>query len=253
MALLDTDWRTDGPIRLNESLSLSELSGSLVLGHARRVMRDMAADTGVKLTATGNFSRRFVERMVQEFRWPGYQPEEVWRLNKVLNELDFTPLHFLHALIDVAGLGRKYKGTFRLTRSGRSLLAPEAAGELNAVLFDAACHRYNLAYLDRFDATDSFQPQLGLTLFMIGKVAESPRSPQQLLAAGTLPIDPPRSDFPFRPESLFRYRVLRYLEWFGLLKKIPVAANDEWIERDLYRKTPLFDRFLSFGVEAVMS
>jgi len=251
MALLDADWRADGPIRLNETLSLSELSGCLVLNHARLVMREMAADKGVKLTATGNFNRKFVARMVQEFRWPGYGPERVWHLNKVLNEPDFLPLDFLHALLDIARLGRKYRGTFRLTRLGRTLLAPEAAGALCAVLFDATCHRYNLGYLDRFAASDSFGPQLGLTLLMIGKVAQTPRSPEQLLTAGTLPIDPPRSDFPFRPENLFRARVLRYLEWYGLLEKIPLAANDELIEQHLYRKMPLFDRFLEFDVEAV--
>ncbi len=253
MALLQADWRGDGPIRLNDSLSLPDLSGCLVLDHARLVMREMAADKGVKLTATGNFSRKFVERMVQEFRWPGYEPEKAWWLNKVLNEPDFTPLHFLRALIDVAGLGRKYKGTFRLSRLGRSLLAPEAAGELNAVLFDATWHRYNIAYLDGMPATDGFQPQLGLTLFMIGKVAHIPRSAKQLLTAGTLPIDPPESEYPYYPEATFRARVLRYLEWFGLLEAMPVAANDELIERYLYRKTPLFDRFLSFDVEAETS
>ena len=52
----------------------------------------MAADKGVKLTATGNFNRSFVERMVQDFRWPGLEPDVVWRHNKVLNEPDFVPL-----------------------------------------------------------------------------------------------------------------------------------------------------------------
>jgi hypothetical protein len=253
MALLDADWLSEGPIRLNESLSLSDLSGSLVLNHARLVMEHMAADKGVKLTTTGNFSRKFVEQMVQDFRWPGFEPDIVWRLNKVLNEADYAPLDFLHALIDLAGLGRKYKGTFRLSRLGRSLLAPEAAGELNAVLFDATCNRYNLAYLDGRSVKESFQPQIGLTLFLMSKVAETPRSPEDLLAITTLPFDPPQSDYPFRPEAIFRVRVLIYLEWFGLLEKERVAANDQLIQEHLYRKTPLFDRFLSFDVEARIS
>jgi hypothetical protein len=253
MALLDADWLSEGPIRLNESLSLSDLSGCLVLNHARLVMEHMAADKGVKLTTTGNFSRKFVEQMVQDFRWPGFEPEVVWRLNKVLNEADYAPLDFLHALIGLAGLGRKHKGTFRLSRLGRSLLPPEAAGELNAVLFDATCNRYNLAYLDGRPVNESFQPQIGLTLFLMSKVAETPRSPEDLLAITTLPINPPQSDYPFRPEAIFRVRVLIYLEWFGLLEKERVAANDQLIQEHLYRKTPLFDRFLSFDVEARIS
>ena len=170
MELLDADWLSEGPIRLNQSLSLNDLSGSLVLNHARLVMGHMVAKTGVKLTTTGNFNRKFVEQMVRDFRWPGFEPEVVWRFNRVLNEPDYLPLYFLHALIDVAGLGRKHKGTFRLSRLGRSLLPPEAAGELNAVLFDATCNRYNLAYLDRRPIKESFQPQIGLTLFLMSKV-----------------------------------------------------------------------------------
>ncbi len=253
MELLDADWFSEGPIRLNESLSLRDLSGCLVLNHARLVMEHMAADKGVKLTTTGNFNRAFVEQMVQDFRWPGLEPDVVWRYNKILNEPDYVPLYFLHALIDVAGLGRKYKGTFRLSRLGRSLLPPEAAGELNAVLFDATFKRYNLAYLDRRPIKESFQAQIGLTLFLMSRVAETPRLPENLLAITTLPIDPPQSDFPFRPEIVYRARVLRYLEWFGLLEKARMAANDQVGEPHLYRKTPLFDRFLSFDVEALNS
>ncbi len=253
MELLDADWLSEGSIRLNETLSLSDLSGCLVLNHARLVMEHMAANHGVKLTTTGNFNRKFVEQMVRDFRWPGFEPDVVWRYSKVLNEPDYVPVDFLHALIDLAGLGRKHKGTFRLSRLGRSLLAPEAAGELNAVLFDATCNRYNLAYLDRRPVKESFQPQIGLTLFLMSKVAETPRSPEELLAITTLPIDPPQSDYPFRPEAIFRVRVLRYLEWFGLLEKVRLAANDQVGQQHLYRKTSLFDRFLSFDVEALIS
>ncbi len=79
MGLLDADWLSERPIRLNESLSLSDLSGCLVLNHARLVMEHMAADKGVKLTMAGNFNRKFVEQMVRDFRWPGFEPDVVWR------------------------------------------------------------------------------------------------------------------------------------------------------------------------------
>ena len=125
MEFLDADWLSEGPIRLNESLSLSDLSGSLVLNHARLVMGHMAAKTGVKLTTTGNFNRKFVEQMVRDFRWSGFEPEVVWRFNRVLNEPDYVPVNFLHALIHLAGLGRKHKGMFRLSRLGRSLSPPD--------------------------------------------------------------------------------------------------------------------------------
>ncbi|MDH3597818.1 MAG: hypothetical protein OEM93_23525, partial [Rhodospirillales bacterium] len=144
MNLLEADWREDGPVRLNDSLSLEELSRSLVLVHARLILRRMDDEGGIKLTATGNFSRKFVERMVREFRWPDFEPERVWRLQKVLNEADFLPLDFLHVILGLAGLGRKFKGTYRVSRLGRALLDPDAAGALNALLFDTVFNDYNL-------------------------------------------------------------------------------------------------------------
>ena len=69
-----------------------------------------------------------------------------------------------------------------------------------------------------------------------------------MVALTTLPIENPRPDLPTYLESLFRARVLRYLEWFGLLEKLPAAANDDLVNQFLYRKTPLYDRFLSFDL-----
>ena len=117
--------------------------------------------------------------------------------------------------------------------------------ELNAVLSVVIPATAGLDELSRSAALSS--------LFLLSKVAETPRSPEELLAITTLPIDPPQSDFPFRPEAIFRVRVLGYLEWFGLLEKLRIAANDQVGQQHLYRKTPLFDRFLSFDIEALIS
>lgn len=248
-ALLEADWLADdGPVRLSNALALDDLSRSLVLAHARIVMACAEAEDGLKLTAAGNFQRRFVERMVDEFCWPDYESETIWRVNKVINEQDFLPLHFLHALLSVARLGRKTKGVFRLTRLGRSLLPPDDGGALNATLFHATFKRYNLAYLDAMQATDNFHRQIGLTLYLLGQFGERPRPTEELMAACTLPIDPLQTDYPIIPEVVFAARVLRYLEWFGLLKTKSRAANDEVFARPLYCKTPLYDRFLSFDL-----
>lgn len=249
MALVDADWlASDGPIRLNGSLSLKDLQGSLILNHARLVMQHLETSGGIKLTAGGNFNRKFVVQMVEEFEWPGYESEVIWKLNKVLNEEDFVPLNFLHGLLDVAGLVRKYKGTHRLSRLGRSFLSPDEAGELMVVLFDGLFQRYNLGYLDRWQVRDNFQAQIGLTLFLMSKFADKLSSPEDLVTTTIDPLE--EHSGPFKPKHIFRWRVLRYLEWFGLMETMPAAANDEWGSHDLYLKTPLYDLFLSFHIEA---
>ena len=249
-ALMDADWRVEGPVRLNTALTLDDLSASLVLTHAWLVMEHLEAEGGVKLTATGAFNRKFVARMVEDFRWPGYEPKEVWRFNKVVNEADFPPLYYVHAILDVSGLARKYKGTLRATKKGRSLRPAEAAGKLNAVLFEATYRRYNLRYLQRwgFEDEDDFQLQIGVILYLIGAFPAVPRSAAELCRATTLQIEPSSKHPFYKPESAYRWQVLTYLEWFGLIETTTRAANDEWSDPQLFAKTSLFDRFLSFSI-----
>jgi hypothetical protein len=45
-------------------------------------------------------------------------------------------------------------------------------------------------------------------------------------------------------------RILRPLVWFGLLEaRSEGRSPTELVERRLYRKTPVFDRFLKFDVQ----
>jgi hypothetical protein len=45
-------------------------------------------------------------------------------------------------------------------------------------------------------------------------------------------------------------RILRPLVWFGLLEsRTEPRSPTEFVERRLYRKTPLFDRFVKFDVQ----
>lgn len=247
MDLLEADWLEDGPIRLNDDLAVDDLSGSIVFRHARLIMRHMDMENGIKLTTSGNFCRKFVEQMVEEFDWPGYDAEDVWRYNKKLDQPDFPPLHFLHALLSVAGLSRKYKGILRLSRLGKGLLANERAGELNVVLFEATFHAFNLGYLDRYQPNDDFQPQISLTLYLISQFADRSKTAADLMVVTTLPDDTPRPESFIKPENIFEARVLRYLVWFGLLEKRQAADNDDFAKLYMYRKIPFYDQFLSFA------
>ena len=54
-------------------------------------------------------------------RLVGHSEAELFRVNKVLNEIDFPPLMDIHGLLIALKIGRHYKGSFRLTKAGQSL------------------------------------------------------------------------------------------------------------------------------------
>lgn len=81
------------------------------------------ANGGIGLTKSGAFYRKFVHWAAAEFDWPGYGEEELFSINKVLNEWDFQPVSDIHDLLRGLKLGRHYKGKFLLTKAGKELVA----------------------------------------------------------------------------------------------------------------------------------
>lgn len=76
----------------------------------------------IPLTPQKAFKRTFVNWAAKEFNWPGYSEEELFSINKVLNEIDFPPLIDIHDMLIALKIGRHYKGSFKLTKAGQSLV-----------------------------------------------------------------------------------------------------------------------------------
>ncbi|TNC95162.1 MAG: hypothetical protein FD119_2583 [Stygiobacter sp.] len=247
-ALVHDDLDGDGPCQMNEALSLTDLAATSVVPNARILMAELDGK-GAKLTAKGNLNRKLVESLVDRFQWQGYDPGYVRQLNKVVNEDDYTPALYLHAVLKLGGLARTEKGFLKLTKKGKALLPEEAAGKLQAALLRTTFTRYNPAFLDRYPMKDIFSWQISLIFYLIGQFADDWRPADALMRSVTIPCEEagdPR--FPDAPWRTFEARVLRYLRWFGLIEESQAAANDDWRQPRLFRKTALYDRMLTFRV-----
>jgi hypothetical protein len=149
-ALRNEPSTTNQAIRLEPDLINAEISGSAVTANALILLRRAAETGGLKLTATGNLSRAVVEEMFGIIQAPDYDKNELLRFQKVINEPDFLPLHFVRILTQTAKLIRTHRGKLVPTSSGRRILALEQHGPLQAVLFHVAFWRLNLAYFDGY-------------------------------------------------------------------------------------------------------
>lgn len=127
-ALVHDDLDGTGPCQMNEALSVTDLAATSVAPNARILMAELDGK-GAKLTAKGNLNRKLVESLVDRFQWQGYAPAYVRHMNKVINEDDFTPALYLHAVLKLGGLARTEKGFLKLTKKGKALLPEEAAGK----------------------------------------------------------------------------------------------------------------------------
>ena len=116
-------------------------------------------------------------------------------------------------------------------------------------MFRTTFTRYNLAYLDRYEMKEFFAWQISVILYLIGQFCDDWRPEDALMRSVTMPSEEalnPR--WPGAPVGVFKGRVLRYLRWFGLLEERQEAANDDWRQPRLFRKTALYDRMLSFKI-----
>jgi hypothetical protein len=249
-ALHDEPSANNHAIRLEANLTRTEILGSAITANALLLLRRAAEGGGLKLTATGNLSRSVVEEMCGTIETPGYDKEELFRYYNVVNEPDFLPLHFIHILSQAARLLRTHRGKLIPTPLGRRMLALEQHGPLQAVLFRIALWHMNLAYFDRYPVDSWPLTQVGVILWSLSASAHDwlPRETLTRLCA-TPVIGVLESQWDFG-SSAMEARILRPLVWFGLLEaRSEGRSPSELVERRLYRKAPLFDRFVKFDVQ----
>jgi hypothetical protein len=130
------------------------------------------------------------------------------------------------------------------------MLAVEQHGPLQAVLFHVAFWRLNLAYFDGYPLDSWPLTQVGVILWALSASAHDwlPRETlTRLCASPVLGVLESQWDL---GSSAMEARILRPLLWFGLLEsRTQVRSSTEVFDRRLYRKAPLFDRFVKFDVE----
>jgi hypothetical protein len=237
-------------IRLEPDLGDAEISGSAVTANALILLQRAAEAGGLKLTATGNLSRAVVEEMFGIIQAPDYDKTELLRFQKVINEPDFLPLHFVRILTQAAKLVRTQRGKLIPTPLGRRILGLEHHGPLQALLFHLALWRMNLAYFDGYPIDSWPQGEVGIILWSLSASAHDwlPRETLTRLCASPV-IGVLESQWDVG-SSAMEARILRPLVWFGLLEsRTEPRSATELVERRLYRKAPLFDRFLKFDVQ----
>lgn len=241
-------------IHLARNLSPDEIGRSAVASKMAILLRTATDAPGLKLTATGNLSRSVVAEMVDRFAWPDFDKAKAFRLNKVVNEPDFLPLLFLRQVAEAMRFLRKSKGHVRASPFGRAALDEANLPALQALLFDVTMWRINLSAFGRGLHGRWPQGDVGVVLWSLSVAANDWQSPERLTRLCAIPIHSVLATEWDSSSMAMEARILRTLHWFGLLDhKREAIEGQRFGERHFYRKTRLFDRFLSFDVKTEAS
>jgi hypothetical protein len=238
-----------GPIKLATDLTPDEIGKSAIARNALILLHAAAGRPGLKLTATGNLSRKVVSEMWDLFTWPEFDKEEERRFHKVINEPDFLALFLIRHLVEAAQLVKKRKGHLRITPTGLRVLESPGYDALQALLLHLAFWRLDLGYLNRGMLHDWPQRDIGIVLWSLSVSAGEWQSRERLTRMCTIPINGVIESEWDRGTYAMDGTILRPLLWFGLLEHRADPIPERQFEKaHFYRKSPLFDRFVTFDV-----
>ena len=125
--------------------------------------------------------------MCKLIEWPDYDQADAFRLNKVINEPDFLPLHVVRQLAQAATLVRVQRGKLVATPLGKSILSDAKRGSLLAVLFHLAFWRMDLSYFGRGLLGSWPQADAGVVLWSLSVCANDWQSAEKLTRLCTIP------------------------------------------------------------------
>ncbi len=247
------DWTaSDGPFRLSTNLQAAEVSDIEIFRNCRVLLETLHEAGRVKATANlGDLPRAFNKKVNEALpELPHHDLPPALRDN-TNNERSIPRVHQARLLCKEAGLLRKHRGHFMLTRKGESMLAPEKAGILYRDLFVALFRDTNLAYFDYLPELPILQQTIALTLWRLSFVARHWIDLDELPVEVLLPSvqsDLLKAETQYLSGAdILGYRIIDPLAAFGLVEKM-LKKEKYFTRTKAIRLTPLFDRFLSFHV-----
>jgi hypothetical protein len=202
------------------------------------LLTEAIGEQGLKPTAKGNLPQKFCREAALS-----YWGEETWRENtrfrRVNREEDFFDLHVTRLVAELAGLIRKYKGRFILSRDCRSLLNGEGAAAIYPRLLKAYIEQFNWGYRDGYPEIRFIQSAFLFTLYLLTLYGDTWR-PQafyedSFLHAFPMVLQEMAPDTIIAPDEAVRncytWRTLvHFAGFFGLATVEPVS------EQILYRE-----------------
>jgi hypothetical protein len=217
------------------------------------LLTDAIGEQGLKPTAKGNLPRNFCREAALAY-WGEQRYQENTRYGGINREEDFADLHVTRLVAELAGLIRKYKGRFILSRDCRRVLAGDGMTAIYPTLFKAYVEEFNWAYSDGYPELRFMQSAFLFTLYLLTRYGDIWR-PQvfyedAFLRAFPMLLEEVPASQVFSPDETVRrcYTVRALVHFAGFLGLATVEpASDELLCHEYRVKSlPLLDQVVQF-------
>ncbi|MEX0624210.1 MAG: SEC-C domain-containing protein [Saccharospirillum sp.] len=219
------------------------------------LLTETIGEQGLKPTAKGNLPRNFCREAALTY-WGEQEYQRRTRFSGINREDDFYDLHITRIVAELAGLIRKYKGKFILSRECRQLLAKGGLAAVYPRLFRAHVEEFNWAYRSGIDELRFIQHAWPFTLYMLRRHGDT-WHPAEFYEGAFLKAFPSIMDeFPpnpvVSPERSVRltYTIQALHDFAGFLGLATVEPTSDDIFNREYRvrALPLLEKAVQFQV-----
>ncbi|NOQ52929.1 MAG: hypothetical protein GQ578_12040 [Desulfuromonadaceae bacterium] len=212
-------------------------------------------EQGLKPTANGNLPRNFCREAALSY-WGEEVHRERIRHSNINKEEDFFDLHVTRLVAELAGLIRKYRGKFILSRDCRRLLDEQGMAGIFPRLLRAYAQKFNWAYRDGYPDLGFVQQAFLFTLYLLHRHGNNWK-PHTFYAGSFLRAFPRVLDevpaVSYRtPEetvrSCYTHRTLECFVGFFGLAEVEKISKERYSYNFRVKKLPLLDAAVCFRV-----
>ncbi len=219
-----------------------------------RLLAEAIGEQGLKPTAKGNLPRKFCREAALAF-WGEAAYREHTQYGAINKELDFFDLHVVRVVAELAGMVRKYKGRFILSRNCRSLLAQGGMAAVYPRLLHVCAGGFNWGYWDGYPDAPSVQQAFLFSLYLLSRFGQDSRSSvfyeDHFLQAFPMLVDElaplPYQTAEQQARSCYTLRTLvNFSAFLGLATVEPVENEQPFVRQYRVKKLPLLDQSVQF-------
>lgn len=220
------------------------------------LLTEAIGEQGLKPTAKGNLPQKFCREAALI-----YWGEEAYRhhtqFGGINKEEDFFDLHVARLVAEVAGLIRKYKGRFILSRDCRALLADAGLAGIYSRLLRAYVEKFNWGYWDRYPDISLIQHSFLFTLYLLTRYGDACH-PQVFyedcfLRAFPMVLNEIEPSPVFTPEqkirSCYTLRALVHFARFLGLAAVEPVTKEPYARDYQVKKLPLLHEAVQFHIQ----
>jgi len=213
-------------------------------------------EKGLKATAKGNLPQKLCKEAFADYR--KYIPEnDFHRRMKINREDDFVDLQTARIILELAGLLRKTKGRFFLTKKYQRIVREKGLTGLYPVIFKIFCRKFNWAYRDGYDEVAFIQQSFLFSMYLLTLYGGDWRPfllyeddflqafPMVINEIEPSPYSSPEDDL----RSCYSFRALQgFLHFMGLADIEIIPSDKPFPVKYQIKKRALLDEVVCFSV-----